>query len=121
MTKTLIRAARTGTLLFVTAMGVILGNPLAGPVLGIAAVILYRLADYGARQTEHALDLASARRVAELTWELQTRAADLELHRRRLRAQHAAHPRPLVHDRAYREPDLITPAYGLPLLCGVAA
>lgn len=102
--------------------GVIVGTVWAAPVLGYAALALYRLVDYGARETERALELASARRVAELTWELQTAAAALELERLRRRAEHAAprHAVPLVHPRAYDD-GLLTPPGGLPLLCGYAA
>jgi hypothetical protein len=114
MTKVLLRTARTGLVLFVTAMGVTVGNPLAGPVLLLAAYVLYRLVDYGAREFEYALELASSRRVEYLTWQLRTDAAHLALTEKRL----AAAGRPLM---TLRDPDLFTPGYGVPLLCGVAA
>jgi hypothetical protein len=113
--------ARTATVTFAVLVAVLQGtSPLAFPIVGILAYTLYRLADYGTRVTDHALDVASARRVAELTWELRTAAAAQELERRRRRASHVApgYAPPLV---ARREPDLITPAYGVPLLCGVSA
>jgi len=113
--------ARTGLVTLAVLTSVIQGSsPLAFPLIAALAYTLYRLADYGARATDHALDVASARRVAELTWELRTAAAAQELERRRRRAGHVApgYAPPLV---ARRELDLITPAYGVPLLCGVAA
>lgn len=118
-----INLARTGLITFGVIGSVLNGSPLAFPVIVLAGLLVARLVAYGAQETERALDLASARRVAELTWELQTAAAAQELHRLRRRAAHAApaHARPIVHDRAYREPDLLTPGYGVPLLCGVAA
>jgi len=111
MTKTLLRAALVGA---AVAAGVANGSPLIVPVMGFAIYLLIRLAIYGMDVTDNALEIASARRVAELTWELRTAAAAAELQRLRTL------PRPPVHARAYREPDLITPAYGFPLLCGVA-
>jgi hypothetical protein len=118
MTKTLTRA---GLVALAVAASVLNGSPLAVPVLGFAALALFRLVEYGMAETEKALDVASARRVAELTWELRTQVAGMELERRRRRAAHAApqHAAPLVHARAYD--GLCTPPGGLPLLCGYAA
>lgn len=112
MTKNLLRAALIGA---AVAASVTNGSPLIVPIMGAAIYLLIRLAVYGMDITDRALELASARRVEQLTWELRTAAAASELRLRRFQAA------PLVHDRAYREPDLLTPAYGLPLLCGVAA
>lgn len=119
MTKNLLRAALIGA---AVAASVTNGSPLIVPIMGLAIYLLIRLAIYGMDVTDHALELASARRVAELTWELRTAAAAQELRRTRRRAAfEGALAAGLVHQRAYREPDLITPAYGLPLLCGVSA
>lgn len=111
MTKNL---ARTGLVGLAVLTSILNGSPLIVPIMGAAILALVHLATYGMDATDRALELASARRVAELTWELRTAAAAAELDR--LRAQ----SRPLVHARAY-EPNPLTPAYGLPLICGVAA
>lgn len=80
MTKT---AARAGLVTLAVLVGVLNGSPLVVPVIGLAAVALYRLVDYGAREMERALDAASSDRVAQLTWQLQTDAAHLALQQRR--------------------------------------
>lgn len=113
MTKTL---ARTGLTAAAVLVGVLNGSPLVVPLIGLLALTLYRLVDYGARETERALELASGRRIAEITWQLQAEAAHLALQARRLHAETA----PLVHPRAYDD-GLLTPPGGLPLLCGYAA
>lgn len=123
-------SARIGLTALAVLVGVVNGSPLAVPVLGFAALALYWLVDYGAREVDRALELASAERIARMTWQLQTDAAHLALQRRRLQDQRdrwmQAHPYMPVPswptiDLDDREPDLITPAYGLPLLCGVAS
>lgn len=80
MTKT---AARAGLVTLAVLVGVLNGSPLVVPVIGLAALALYRLVDYGAREVERALDAASADRVAQLAWQLQTDAAHLALQQRR--------------------------------------
>lgn len=76
-------AARAGLLTLAVVAGVINGSPLVVPILGISALVLYRLVSYGASEVERALDLASADRVAQLTWHLQTLAARKRLQQRR--------------------------------------
>lgn len=111
MTKTLTRA---GLVALAVAASVLNGSPLIVPIMGLTILALVRLAEYGMAETEKALDLASARRVERLTWQLRTDAAHLALVEKRL----AAADRPLM---TLRDPDLFTPGYGVPLLCGVAA
>lgn len=80
-------AARTGLVALAVLASVVNGSPLALPVFGFSALILYHLVDYGAREVERALDAASADRVAQLTWEIRTAAARRALQERRLADQ----------------------------------
>jgi len=80
-------AARVGLATVAVLVGVVNGSPLVAPVIGLAVLALYRLVDYGAREVERALDAASAERVAQLTWHLQTLAASKRLAQRRLADQ----------------------------------
>lgn len=80
-------AARTGLVALAVLASVLNGSPLALPVFGFAALILYRLVDYGAREVERALNAASDDRVAQLTWEIRTAAAVTALQERRLADQ----------------------------------
>ena len=122
-------AARAGLVTLAVLVGVVNGSPFVAPIIGLAALALYLLVDYGAREVERALEIASADRVTQLTWQLRTDAAHLALQQRRLAEQRdrwfRAHPYspavpvwPVVDQDRH---DLITPAYGLPLLCGVNA
>ena len=80
-------AARAGLITLVVLVSVLNGSPLAVPIIGLAARGLYRLVDYGAREVERALRVASDERIAQLTWQLRTDAAHLALQRRRLADQ----------------------------------
>jgi len=76
-------AARAGLVTLAVLVGVLNGSPLVVPIIGLAALTLYRLVDYGAREMERALDAASADRVAQLAWQIRTDAAHLALQERR--------------------------------------
>jgi hypothetical protein len=87
---------RAALVTIATMIGVINGSPLVVPVIGISAATLYLLVDYGAREVERALDAASAERIAQLTWQLRTKAAVASLadQRDRWLTQHPHTPRP---------------------------
>lgn len=80
-------AARVGLITIAVLAGVLNGSPLAVFVAGMSALILSWLVDYGAREMERGLELASNDRLALLTWQLRTDAAHLALQRRRLADQ----------------------------------
>jgi hypothetical protein len=81
MTKT---TTRTTLVILAVLTGMIVGSPLAVSVAIGAVVVLYRLVDYSASEVERGLEVASRERVAQLTWELRTAAAQQALSRRRL-------------------------------------
>ena len=84
MNRNIARATLVGLAI---PVGLVVGSPLAVSVAIGAVVALYRLVDYGAREMERALTIASGERVAQLTWQLRTDAAHLALQQRRLADQ----------------------------------